>query len=97
VLALSSAGFTPGVPVDARFIQLVPDIVTLLSLSGGLFPLLQGNIGVLDANDRGTATLDLSAFSGLTGLPLWAAAITLAPGAPSGILTIGKPIIVVLD
>jgi len=96
-MALSSTGFTPGIPVDSRFIQLVPDLITLLSLSGGLFPLLQGNIGVLDANDRGTATLDLSAFAGLTDLRLWAVAVTLNGAAPSGIQTIGKPIIVVLD
>jgi hypothetical protein len=96
-LALSSTGFTPGIPVDSRVIPLVPDFITLVSLAGGLFPLLQGNIGVLDANDRGTATLDLSAFGGLTGFRLWAVAVTLNGGAPSGIQTIARPIIVVLD
>jgi hypothetical protein len=33
----------------------------------------------------------------LTGFQLWAVAITLHPGAPSGINTIARPIIVVLD
>jgi hypothetical protein len=98
-MALSTTGFTPGIPVDTRFIQLVPDFITVLSISGGLFPLLQNNVGVLDANDNGVATLDLSAFGTgpLTGFRLWATAVTLNGAAPSGIQTISKPIIVVLD
>jgi hypothetical protein len=98
-MALSTTGFTPGIPVDTRFIQLVPDFITVLSISGGLFPLLQNNVGVLDANDNGVATLDLSAFGTgpLTGFRLWATAVTLNGAAPSGIQTIGKPIILVLD
>jgi hypothetical protein len=99
VMALSATGFTPGIPVDTRVISLVPDFITVLSISGGLFPLLQGNVGVLDANDRGSASLDLSSIGTgpLTGFRIWAVAVTLNGAAPSGIQTIGKPIILVLD
>ena len=52
-----------------------------------------------DANGQAVPTLDLSALGTgpLTGFRIWATAVTLNGAAPSGIQTISKPIIVVLD
>lgn len=97
VLAFSASGFTPGVPLGARTLPLVADAILVASVTGGLAPLLQGNSGRLDGDGRATAAADLSALSGLAGLRLWAAAVTLDPAAPAGIRTISKPIVFVLE
>jgi len=97
-LGLSLAGFTPGVPLGARTIPLVPDDLLRLVLTGKLGPILQGSPGRLDAAGRATATLDLGAFgSALSGLRVWAAAATFDAAAPQGIATVTRAAILVLD
>jgi len=97
-LGLSLTGFTPGIPVGHRVIPLIPDDLLALTLSGSLGAAFQGNIGFLDTGARATATLDLRTFpGGLTGLKVWAAAVTIDAAAPSGLATISKPHIILLD
>jgi hypothetical protein len=98
VLGLSYTGFTPGIPLGARRVPLVPDPLLALTVTGGFSAFLKGNIGFLDSGGSATAVLDVSALGvSLKGVRLWAAAITLDPAAPLGIATISKPIIVVLN
>ena len=97
ILALSASGFNPGIPVDSRVIQLTPDTVFVSSVMGVLAPFLTNNIGILNANARASATLDLSILGPLTGLRLWAAAVTMDGAAPSGIGVVTRPIILVFE
>ncbi len=96
-LALSLTGFTPGIPLGNRTIPLVPDAVFFASLNGSLAPILQDNVGVLDAQGRATVTLDLSVFGGVDpNARVWVAAATIDGAAPFGLRTISKPSILVL-
>jgi hypothetical protein len=97
VLAFSATGFAPGVPIGDLSLPLVPDGVFAASLSGSLGPILQQGSGTLDGAGHASALLDLSGFGPLTGVRLWAAAVTLDAAAPSGVRTISKPVIVVLE
>ncbi|MBN2490113.1 MAG: hypothetical protein JXQ29_04610 [Planctomycetes bacterium] len=96
-LGLSASGFRPGIPVDTRVIQLTPDTVFFGSLRGVLTAFLKGNIGTLSAAARASATLDLSSLGKLTGLRLWAAAVTLDAASPSGIGVVTRPIVLVFE
>jgi len=98
LLAFSLTGFHPGIPVDTRAIPLVPDALFGLSVTGGLAPLLQNGFGQLDPKDRATATLDLRTLgTHLSGIPVWAAVVTIDRNAPSGLATISKPVVLVMD
>ena len=98
VLGLSITGFTPGIPIGTRDVQLVLDDVLVLSVKGLLTPFLRNNIGVLDAFGDGKATLDLSSFGNtLTGLKVWSAVVTVDTSAPSNIGIISRPVVTVLE
>jgi len=98
LLALSFTGFRPGIPVDSRVIPLFPDTLFGLSVTGGLAPYLQNGFGILDPKDRASAALDLRSFGNLlSGIPVWAAAVTIDRNAPSSMATISKPVVLVLD
>ena len=97
-LALSLTGFTPPIPVDIRAVPLVFDDLVRLSLDGSLAALLRGNLGTLNLSDRAAAHLDLRQFRNrLQGIKVWTAAVTLDAGAPSGIATISKPYVLLLE
>jgi len=97
-IALSASGFTPGIPAGGRTIPLVLDPIVVGSLRGTLAPLLTGNLGVVPVGGTAVATLDLRALGGaVSGARLWAAAVTLDAGAPSGLGLITKPEVLVLD
>lgn len=98
ILGLSYTGFTPGVPVGSRLVPLRPDSATWLSVTGRLAPFLVNNIGSLNAAGEATSRLDLGAFGKMvSGLRLWASAVTLDSNSPSGMATISKPVVLVLD
>ncbi len=97
-LALSRTGFTPPIPVDTRAVPLVFDNLVRLCLDGSLAALLKGNLGTLNLSDRAAVHLDLRQFgNSLKGIQIWAAAVTLDAGAPSGIATISKPYVLLLE
>jgi hypothetical protein len=92
-MALSLAGMRPGMLLpDGRKILLQPDVLTYLSLSGRLAPVLTGNLGVLDPEGRAVVSLDLQNAPTLTGFNLFGLVITLDPLAPVGLRTIADPI-----
>jgi len=92
-MAFSLAGMRPGMVLsDGRKILLQPDVLTYLSLSGRLDPVLTGNLGVLDPDGRAVVLLDLQNAPSLTGFNLFGLAVTLDPSAPVGLRTIADPI-----
>jgi len=98
VLGLSYSGFTPGIPVDSRAIPLNLDPLLRMSVTGGFAPFLKNNVGLLGPSGIAVSWLDVSSLGGmLKGVRIWAAALTLHKPAPSGIATISKPIVVVLE
>ena len=101
VLGLSLSGFTPGIRIDRRVVQLTLDNVLLLSVQGRLAPFLTKNLGKLNAQGRNTGSppvLDLSTFGTnvLKGMKVWAAVVTVDSSAPSNIGVISKPVVHVL-
>lgn len=97
-VALSLAGFTPGLTTGKRTLPIVADDLFRLSVTGSLCPLLRGNLGRLDAAARATVTLDLRSFAGaLRGTRVWIAAVTHDLAAPNGIATIARPAVIVLE
>ncbi|MBN2490773.1 MAG: hypothetical protein JXQ29_07995 [Planctomycetes bacterium] len=98
VVAFSFSGYTPGIPLpDGRTIPLTPDALTALTVQQALPPLLRHNQGQLAANGGAQVTLDLNALgSAVSGLRLWAVAVTLDPSAPFGISQISRPFLMVL-
>lgn len=98
VLGLSISGFSPGIPLAGRVVQLVPDEVFRLSMSGNMAPFFKNNIGNLNTADRALATLDLRTFGKLlSGLRVWFAAVVVDLNAPGNIGAISKPCVIVLD
>lgn len=97
-VGVSASGFQPGIAVGGRRIPLVPDGLFLAAATGRLGGLLRNYVGRLDAQGEATATLDLRSLgAALAGVRLWFAGLTLDPNAPSGIATISKPMVIVLD
>ena len=93
----SLAGFTPGVSIDTRTLPLVPDDLSRLTAMGAAH-LLLGNHRQLDAQGRATIDFDLRKFGNmLGGTRVWLAAVTFDPMAASGIRTITKPSLIVMD
>ena len=78
-------------------IPLAPDPLFFLTATGG-FPFLTGGSGLLDTQGEAQASLDLRPFGQhLRGLVLWAAALTLDRDAPGGVVTISRPVVLVLE
>lgn len=96
-LAAGLSGFAPGVRLaDGRVVPLNVDALVQATLRGALAPILTGNIGVLDASGSATARLSASRLGAIPSVPLWFAAVTLDPQAPSGVRQISAPLRVTL-
>lgn len=97
-VGFSLSGVRPGPRLgDGREIPLVPDALTAISLSGGVPGILANTVGLLDANGRAGVKVDTNALgSGLKNVRVWATALVLDPGAPSGVRAIVGPTLLVL-
>jgi hypothetical protein len=97
-VGLSMTGFHPGIALGGRTIPLTPDPLLVLSVTGGLGQMFFRHARILDAGGKAWAGLDLSALGNtVKGVRIWVAAVTFSPAAPSGIATISRPAILVLD
>lgn len=98
VVAMSVAGCFPGFPLpDGRRVPINPDSVTAVTTTQMLPPFITGNIGVLGPRGNAAVQLNLNTLgNAISGVRLWAVAVTLDPNAPLGISTISKPYLVVL-
>lgn len=93
VVGFSLRGLRPPTPLpDGRFLPLLPDPLTTLSVSGALSALIQNNVGVLNATGNAAFQLDLRPLgSGANGIVVYMVPVVLDPAAPFGIAVIGDP------
>lgn len=91
--ALSFSGIRPGLRLaDGRSMLFNPDAISVASLLGHLAPYFRGQVGILDAQGRGQAVLDVSSLPPLRGVSIWIQALTIHPAAPLGLATIADPV-----
>lgn len=97
VVAVGLSGSRPGIRLnDGRLLGLNPDAATMLGLAGRLAPILTGESGTLSLRGRAQARLDLTSFGQvLSGVRLWAVAVTFEPNTPR-IAAISHPVVIVL-
>jgi hypothetical protein len=80
----SGIGTSPGIPLSAGVLPLVPDAYTFLTATLGASPPLSQGLGVLDPNGRALVTLTASPTwpPDLIGATVYHAFVTLDLGAP---------------
>jgi hypothetical protein len=85
----SSFGNGP-IPIDNRKLELSPDDLLVLSVSGALPGIFTSYTGVLDASGAATARLSIPNLPVLKGMRIYTAFVTLKASAPSGIATLSN-------
>jgi len=85
----SSLGNGP-IPIDTRKLELTPDALLVLSVSGFLPAVFANYAGKLDANGQAKAQLHIPPFPVLKGLRIYTAFLTLQASAPSGVANISN-------
>ena len=90
VLAFSLTGLQPGLPIDRRFIPLVPDNLFITTAANKLPSIFQNFSGFLTASGTARATFNIPSVPALVSLPVYAAFATY-PGGPSGVNVISNP------
>ena len=88
----SSLGAGP-IPIDTRLLNLSLDALLDASVNGYLPMVFQDFAGVLDANGKATAKINIPNLPGLKGIRLHSAFLTLKQGAPSNIQSISNAFI----
>lgn len=83
----SSLGAGP-IHIGRRTLGLSPDTMLVVSLSGALFWVFRDYTGVLDAQGKARARIDIPNLSILKGVRIYSAFVTLRAGAPAGIQSI---------
>jgi hypothetical protein len=86
----SSFGNGP-IPLDTRKLELSPDPLLFLSVSGLASAIFQDYAGVLDAKGGGTAKLNIPKIPGLSSIRIYTAFVTVKGSAPSGVSSISGP------
>jgi len=99
LMTMGGSGVRPGIVLpDGRRINLVVDLLTLFGLTIGYGNFLQGHLGVLNAEGRATARLDLSGFGpAMNGTRFHFVAVTIDPAAPLGLKTITDPFVLEVE
>ena len=90
VLAMSMAGINPGLPIDRRFIPLVPDVILFMSVNNLVPAIFQDFSGALNASGAAQAKLNIPNLAALVSLPMYGAFVTV-PGGPAGVSAISNP------
>jgi hypothetical protein len=85
----SSFGNGP-IPIDSRKLELSPDALLVLSVSGLLPMIFQSYAGMLDASGAATAKLRIPNLPVLKGVRIYTAFVTLKATAPSGIASVSN-------
>ena len=85
------------IPIDTRQVDLSPDSLLFLSLSGVAPAIFQNYAGVLDAKGKATASLVLPNIPALTGVGVYTAFVTLLNTAPSGISDISPSFLLTIS
>jgi len=83
---------------DGREIFLHLDLISYVSMVGGLAPFFRGNLGRLDRNGEATAVLDLTALgTAANGIVVHFCGVVLDPNAPSGVALVLEPHAMVIE
>lgn len=85
----SSFGNGP-IPIDTRNLELSPDSLLFLSVSGAVPSVFQNYAGLLDAQGMAKAKLDIPNVPVLKGLRIYTAFVTLLSTAPSSVSSISN-------
>ncbi len=88
----SSLGGGP-IPIDTRLLNLSLDALLDASVNGYLPMIFQNYAGILDANGKATAKINIPNLPGIKGIRIYSAFLTLKPGAPSNIQSISNSFI----
>lgn len=93
-VGLSLTGIEPSLRLtDGRSLALVPDALTIASLTGGVPGIVSGTVGRLDANGRAFARLRGDRLGpAANGLTVFAVVVVLDPNASLGIPHISDPV-----
>jgi len=85
----SSLGTGP-IPIDNRQLDLSPDDLLVVSVSGLWSWIFSGYQGLLDGQGQGGAAINIPNLAALVGVRLHTAFLTIDPAAPSGIRSISN-------
>ena len=85
----SSFGNGP-IMIDTRRLELSPDPLLFLSVSGAAPWVFQNYSGVLDAQGQAMAAIQIPNLPALKNLRIYTAFVTLTASAPSGIASISN-------
>ena len=85
----SSFGTGP-IPIDARVLNLSPDVLLVVSVSGTLPMVFSAYAGTLDTAGKARAKINIPAISALKGVRIHSAFVTLLASAPSGVSNISN-------
>ena len=87
---LGSSFGTGPIPIDSRQLNLSPDALLVLTVSGNLPMVFENYAGLLDAQGLASARIRIPALPALKGLRLHTAFLTLLSTAPSGVAHISN-------
>ena len=87
---LGSSFGTGPIPIDSRQLDLSPDALLVLSVSGVLPTVFENYAGVLDAQSQAKARIHIPAVPALKGVRIHSAFVTLLATAPSGVANISN-------
>ena len=93
VVGLSLDGVGPGTSLsDGRVIPINPDLLTILTMFGGIPGVMEHTAGYLDSAGRATTTIYPGPFGSWHGQRLSVVAVVVDPTAPCGIAEISQPL-----
>lgn len=89
-LASSLSGSAPGLPIDRRFVPVVPDNLFFLTVQNLAPTIFRQYVGVLSASGTAAATFAIPNIGALVGVKVTTAFVTY-PGGPAGVNSISNP------
>ena len=93
VVGLSLDGVGPGTSLsDGRVIPINPDLLTILTMFGGIPGVMEHTAGYLDSAGRATTAIYPGPFGSWHGQRLSVVAVVVDPTAPCGIAEISQPL-----
>lgn len=95
VAAACLGGFTPGIPIDRRFVPLVTDGLFFATAQNFLPAIFANFQGQLSAAGTATCRFNIPNLGAIVGLPVYFCYLTF-PGGPVGVKSISNPHTVVI-
>jgi len=94
-VVMGFSGVRPALTLpDGRRLHLVPDALTMATLSGPIPPFFTGNIGTLDSRGMAFPVIDLTTLPrAADGILVWIVAATFQAEASMGMATLSDPMV----